>query len=369
LLLVAALGWTTGCASIGPPMPPSLELPKPPSDLRAARKGDKVTLTWTIPARTTDRQSVRYLGTTRICRSVDAALKQCSLQVGNSAAPAGLAKERKSAQRVTATFSETLPAAIEQEHRRGFANYAVEVLNTAGRSAGISNQAHVPLVPTLPPYSGFRVELTAKGVRISWQCPSAPGEPGSATKYLFRIYRHLESRTTETKVADVDVTKCRAAGESNSPEESNRASSFLDQTFEWEKTYFYRASVVSVVEAEGKPAAEVEGDDTPEVKVFAHDIFPPGVPEGLQAVFSGEEQRSFIDLIWAPVPDADLEGYTLYRRVEGSAVVKLNADPVKTPAFRDAHVESGKTYFYSVSAVDERGNESARSAEASERVP
>jgi hypothetical protein len=46
----------------------------------------------------------------------------------------------------------------------------------------------------------------------------------------------------------------------------------------------------------------------------------------------------------------------------------LNSELVKTPAFRDSHVVSGKTYFYSVSAVDERANESARSEEASESV-
>jgi hypothetical protein len=33
------------------------------------------------------------------------------------------------------------------------------------------------------------------------------------------------------------------------------------------------------------------------------------------------------------------------------------------------NVASGRTYFYSVSAVDIRGNESARSQEASEAVP
>jgi hypothetical protein len=39
------------------------------------------------------------------------------------------------------------------------------------------------------------------------------------------------------------------------------------------------------------------------------------------------------------------------------------------PAFRDARVVSGNTYFYSVSAVDLRGNESGRSEVASESVP
>ncbi|MGA9862696.1 MAG: hypothetical protein WBQ19_11340, partial [Terriglobales bacterium] len=59
-----------GCAQTGPPLPPSLELPKPPTDLRATRKGNRVTLTWSEPTLTTDRQSVRYLGPTLIRRSL-----------------------------------------------------------------------------------------------------------------------------------------------------------------------------------------------------------------------------------------------------------------------------------------------------------
>src|ERR1700678_4842552 len=88
VLALGALVVTTACVSIGPPEAPSLELPKPPSDLHAARKGDRVTLTWTIPARNTDRQSVRYLGKTDICFSVGAALKKCGTPVGEGAPPA-----------------------------------------------------------------------------------------------------------------------------------------------------------------------------------------------------------------------------------------------------------------------------------------
>ena len=126
---------------------------------------------------------------------------------------------------------------------------------------------------------------------------------------------------------------------------------------------------MSVIDTDGKPAIEVEGDDTPEVKIFAHDVFPPAVPSGLQAVFSGPGQEPFIDLIWAPVTDADLAGYNVYRHEEGAAAMKLNAAPEATPGFRDTEVVPGKIYFYSVSAVDQRGNESARSEETSERVP
>ncbi len=136
LLVVAALGWITGCASIGPPLPPSLELPRPPSDLRAARKGNEVRLTWTIPAQTTDRQSVRYLGKTQVCRSLDATIKQCGTPVGEAPPPADFASAKKStSQKVSAGFTDTLPSTIEQEHPTGFATYAVEALNAAGRGS------------------------------------------------------------------------------------------------------------------------------------------------------------------------------------------------------------------------------------------
>lgn len=383
LLAMAAAVWWTGCASIGPPRPPSLELPRAPSDLRAARKGDKVTLSWTIPARTTDRQSVRYLGKTRICRGLDPALKQCETPVGDAAPPADFTSARKpSGQKLTATFTDTLPSTIQRGNPTGFATYAVEVLNAANRGAGISNQVHVPLVPTMPPFSDFAAQPTAQGVLISWQCGPLSGRR-DGVKYLFRIYRRSESSSSENRLAEIDATDCAAGPGAlvplssqpsnpamNVPKEQDKSiTSFLDQTFEWENTYFYRGAVVSVIEMAGKQAVEVEGDDTPEVKVFAHDIFPPAVPSGLQAVFSGPGQQPFIDLIWAPVTDTDLDGYNIYRHEEGAAPVKLNSGPVKMPAFRDMQVVAGKTYFYSVSAVDLRGNESGRSEETEESVP
>ena len=76
-----------------------------------------------------------------------------------------------------------------------------------------------------------------------------------------------------------------------------------------------------------------------------------------------------MDLIWSPDTDADLAGYNVYRREQGGEAAKLNSDLVKTPAYRDVTVQSGKTYFYSVSGIDVRGNESARSEETSETVP
>jgi hypothetical protein len=361
--LLAALGVLlalSGCASIGPPEAPSLELPKAPGDLRATRKGDDVTLTWTVPTRTTERQSVRYLGKTLVCRSLAGKLKECKPTVGEVAAPGNFADSKVAGKKLAAKFVDRLDITAEQEHRLGSATYAVEVLNTAGRGSAVSNQTSVPLVPTLPPFGGFIATTLDQGVEISWNCQPVHGLTAQ-TRYLFRIYRRLEGSQNPTRIADVDATAC---AEKTSTAGMKR--SFLDQTFEWEKTYFYRGTVVSVVNAPDAPEVEVEGDDTLDVKVFAHDVFPPAVPAGLQAVFSGPGQKAFIDLIWTPVSDADLAGYNVYRREDGKGATKLNTELVKTPAYRDEQVKAGSAYFYSVTAVDERGNESEKSAEAKE---
>jgi hypothetical protein len=356
-LALAALVWLTGCASIGPPMPPSLELPRPPADLRASRKGDKVTLTWTIPPRTMDRQRVRYLGKTRICRSLDPSLTQCGTPVGEAAPPADFASRKNAAgQKLTASYIDTLPLDMRVRNIFGSATYAVEVLNADGRAAGLSNQVHVPLAETLLPPTDFAARVTAQGVELTWTGAllSLPGS--SPIRRSYRVYRRAEASQQEILV-----------GEREAGIEENQ--SLTDQSFEWEKTYYYRVTTFTVVAQPGKPEMSIEGDDTPEVKVFADDVFPPAVPSGLQAVFSGPGQQPFIDLIWAPVTDADLDGYNIYRHEEGGAPIKVNSEPVKIPAFRDVQVVSGKKYFYSVSAVDLRGNESTRSEEASESVP
>jgi hypothetical protein len=355
--LLSALAVLSSCATIAPPQPPSLNLPKPSSDLRAARKGDKVTLTWSVPTSTTDRQTIRNLGPTRICRAPDLHLNECGTPVGEApptvlpAPGAGASKPK-----LTATYVDVIPAGLEKLDPSAQITYTVQVLNASGRGGELSNQAHVSAVPTLPPPQAVRAEVTKDGVVLRWTLPPPLSRPPpAAIVYRVRVYRRQEGSQANIKLADLAYPSV--------------PDSFLDQTFAWESAYYYHLAVVTAVAEPGKPEAAVEGDDSPEVKVFARDIFPPAVPASLQAVFSGPGQKAFIDLIWAPVTDADLAGYNLYRHEGAEDWTKVNAEPLKTPAYRDSNVEPGRKYFYSVSAVDIRGNESVRSDEASESAP
>jgi hypothetical protein len=358
LPLVSGTVVLLGCGVPGVPKPPSLDLPASVSDLHAIRKGDSVYLDWTVPAETTERLPERHLGSTLVCRSLTSAISECSNPVGKVPAPPLSArssqktKSSKPAAKIQANYTDNLPQTLLAQNSGTQIFYVISVLNENGRSAGISNIVSVPAVAALPSPSDFRAQVTAEGVILSWAAIAHMPE-SQGLQHTYRVYRRPEGGNTDTLVGEAPLD----------------ATQLADHTFEWEKTYFYRATVVTQVHEEGKPSTQFEGDDTPTVKVFAHDVFPPAVPTGLQAVFSGVGQQPFVDLIWAPDTDADLAGYNVFRHEAGAEPVRINPQPLKTPAFRDMNVAPGKTYVYSVSAVDVRGNESAPSQEASEAVP
>lgn len=342
----------TACANIGPPEPPSLDLPKPPSDLRVTRKGSSVTLTWTLPATTTDRQTLRSFGATRICRGLEPQLTTCGTPIGEVKPVTSVSKSQNP--KPSASYVDTLPGAMQSDDPSRFVAYAAEVLNADGRSAGLSNQVRVSLVRTDPAPPDLGAQVTAQGVILTWtgQAPPVSGN----LRDVYRVYRRLEGAAQQALVGEVPAT-------------TERNYSLTDVSFEWQKTYEYRAEAVTIISQKDQAPLELEGDDTPPVKVYANDVFPPAAPSGVQAVYSGPGQQPFIDLIWSPVTDADLAGYNVYRREDGSTPMKLNTSLVKTPAYRDTSVAAGKHYFYSVSAVDVRGNESAQSDEAEESTP
>jgi hypothetical protein len=349
-LAVFALAALVACGMPGAPQPPSLELPRTVEDLKATRKGDKVTLMWTTPRETTDRKRIKHLGVTRICRAVDrVATAECVERVGT------LPPEHTPLA-AAASFTDTLPKQLQETHASGFATYAVEVQNARGRSAGLSNQVIVPLAPTLPAPSRLSAAVTPDGVEIS--ASSTPGPRPAGLRFAYHLYRRNQGAQQEVDLGELSA---RQMGRAYRME-------FLDRNVEWEKTYLYKAAAVTVEALQGREE-QVQGDDSPEVQVFVHDVFPPAPPTGLQAVYSGTPPQPFIDLSWTPNAESDLAGYNVYRHEEGAVAVKITSELVKAPTYRDPSVQPGRRYFYSVTAVDLRGNESGRSGEASEVVP
>src|SRR5262249_29229769 len=341
---------SVGCGTQGAPLPPSANIPKPISDTHATRKGDTVTLNWTAPEETTDGALVSKPGK-MIARRTTSDNPNASV-IGELP----LVPVHKSQQARAQTFKESTTDLLRASSAN-FATYTAEALSGSGKGAGPSNSADVPLVPVLPPPKDLQLKVVPEGVSISWTQTWPPqNKTGLGTEYVYRIMR----RQADSQQQPIRVKQVNA---------SSTAVMVIDTAIEWEKQYQYWVTPVTLWQNGDQQKGEVEGDDSQPVTITTHDIFPPAVPTGLQAVYSQVGQNSFIDLTWIPNQDSDLAGYNVYRRTDGTPPTKINTDLVKTPAFRDSTIQPGTRYFYSVSGVDLRGNESAKSQEASEVVP
>ena len=79
-----------------------------------------------------------------------------------------------------------------------------------------------------------------------------------------------------------------------------------------------------------------------------------------------------VTLTWQeakPRAGSSVVGYNVYRRVQSETQYTKVAGPVAHPPYEDRYVVSGKTYFYSVTAVDASGIESRLSENVPAAIP
>jgi hypothetical protein len=204
-------------------------------------------------------------------------------------------------------------------------SFAVRTVGANGKESGWSNFVNLTIVPPPQRPAALKPEGTADGVRLTWQ-----GEAGD-----FIILRREGAEGEFAQAAEVQQ-----------PE-------WLDRTAEFGKPYTYL--VQRVVKLGEDRTAQSELSD--EASITPKDVYPPAAPRGLRVVAG----PTSIELAWDRSPEPDLAGYRVYRCVGGGAWEKLT-DVSQVPAYSDHQVESGKTYQYAISAVDQAGNESPRSA-------
>ncbi len=338
---VFALALASGCASPGMPQPPSLRLPVVVDNLSAVRKGDRVVLSWSPPAVTTDHQAIRWPTTTLVCRVLNQFPINVCGEVVKQIKSSELASALPAARRPMVSFEDVLPPQLIGSQNQ--ATYAIEVDEPARPgSPDCPTRCVSWLAPTAPPPTGFHATLDAQGPLLQWNVAATP-EPAPGISYRLRIYRRARARNEFAMVGELPYR----LGQDEA----------RDSGFEWEQEYDYKIAAVTVLAVPGKPVIEVEGNDSNLVHLRVHDTFPPAVPSGLQAVFSSVGQKPFIDLTWAPNTESDLAGYIVYRRSEGSSFVAVSSAPIKAPAWRDNDVHPGQRYYYTVAAVDVRDNQ------------
>jgi hypothetical protein len=215
--------------------------------------------------------------------------------------------------------------------------------------------------------TGLTAEVRKDGVLLRW----APAAAQGANPTAIRLHRKLLT-PPPAKPRHGPLAPAPEPVEQNLLVKAGaRSDRALDSDIRFGQSYEYRAQRVARITVGGK-TLELAGTISAPVRVAALDIFPPAVPTGLAAVATVGENgaETAIDLSWQPVTDTDLAGYIVYRREGKAAWQRISpAEPLAPPAFHDTRVQPGHTYHYAVSAIDQNGHESARSAETEEFVP
>jgi hypothetical protein len=348
----------TGCGTPGAPMPPSLNLPDPVTNLSATRAGNQVSLTWTMPRRNTDKLLLKGNLPVRVCHKEDE--NACAPVPANLLFAPGAA----------GSFTETLPPALAAGAPRKLACF-VELPNRKGRSAGLSNAAVVLAGEAPAAVANLTAEVRKDGVALRWT-PDSPSAP-PFSQAAIRLHRTLLTPQPDAKPKSQQGILAPAPEplEQSLLVDSDAAGRALDKDIRFGQTYEYRAQRVARITV-GSQTLELAGPLSAPVRVEALDVFPPAVPTGLAAVATAPSavSEAAIDLSWQPNTEADLTGYAVYRREGAESWQRISpAQPLVGPAFHDARIQPGHAYRYAVTAIDQGGHESARSAEAEETAP
>lgn len=207
----------------------------------------------------------------------------------------------------------------------------VKVRTAVKEKKSYSGWSNAVALRVLPPLHAPKVTIagTGEGYRLTWD------GAGSGVKY--EVLRKGPDDKSFVSVGTTDATR------------------FVDSTAQWSTPYEYR-----LVAHEGS-AESVPGEVA---EVNLPDIYPPAVPADLTALATADQ----IELTWLRDKEADLKGYLIYRAAGDSRYERIG-ELTAVPNFSDIHVEHGKTYQYRVSAVDQAGNESARSEAVSVTFP
>lgn len=319
--LLAAACLLGGCGYVGDPMPPALHIPEPATGLTAQQRGDQVVISFLLPRRTTEGLTIEERGEIEVRAGPPAGAE---FQMDSWAA---------AATRVPVPALDGLAVEVRTPVGALAGREVFVAVRTASPRGRWSPWSAVLAIPVVKPLAQPRVraEASAEGVRLTWT--------GDAP--LYRIYRQGEN---DKELASI--------GESPKP-------GYTDRQAAYDKPYRYE--VLGVVKLGEREAVS---DESSPVEITPRDSFAPAVPKGVTVLLG----VNTVELAWERNTEPDLRGYHIYRATGDGPFERLAPDH-EPPSYSDARVAAGQTYRYAVSAVDQKGNESARSAPVSAVLP
>ncbi len=349
-LLVLTLLSGAGCGKRGAPTPPK-ERVKQIVEIAGYQRGNQVILSWQMPVRNAPKGDTLNISRADIYRLAEPANSPLQLSEEEFANRSTLVAALKI---TDADFGlknlqhkDTLQFAGQAARLR----YAIRFVNASGQKAGFSNSLLIePTSKVAAAPASLSAEPTQDAIRLKWQPPAANVDGSTPVSLLgYNIYRSTSDKEPAKLLNKTPIDTAE----------------YEDQFFEFNKDYFYFVRAVSV----GTQAEPVESTESNILKFRAVDTFAPTAPSAITVAAS----PTTISIFFAVNPEKDIAGYKIYRTTDPTLPQPdwqlLTPDLLKTNTFQDTRVESGKTYYYYLTATDTAGNISEMSQVVSETVP
>ena len=349
-LLAFVMLSSLSCGKRRPPVPPA-ERVQQRVELSGFQRGSNIVLSWKLPARNVGKGSVQNISRADIYRLAEPAGAQLTLSeeefASKSVLIATVPITDKDFGLKTISFQDRLEL-IDQPARL---RYSVRLANASGQKAAFSNFVviePIPRVASAP--SSLSAVVSQDAVTLSWTVPTSNIDKSTPLNLLgFYVYRS----TSQNEPAKL-LTKSPVTG-----------TTYRDEFFEFGKQYYYFVRSVSA----STEAIPIESDESNVLKVTPIDTFPPSPPSAITLAAG----QNIISIFFAVNLEKDIAGYKIYRSEDPNLAkdqwTLLTPELLKTNTFQDRSVQSGKRFYYYLTATDTSGNVSERSEIVSEIVP
>ena len=356
LVVVALIFAAPGCGKRRPPLPPVERVQQRTELLSGAQQGNEVILSWPAPRRNapdSSVQSIRRIDVYRLAERPGAAL---GLTEEEFAARATLVGSVTFEQIQTAGDTLTYRDALELAGQPTRLRYALRYVNASGQRAAFSNFLTIEPAAriALPPVLSSPAKIAEDAITLTWQPPAANIDGSTPVNLLgYNIYRVDES---QSELGQTPINSALVSG-----------TTYSDRNFRFGQDYRYIVRSVSL----GTGGGQVESLNSNAVPAQPRDVFAPAPPE--RPSIAPDPSFGRLAIFFAANKETDIAGYNIYRSTDPTlpkqSWTKLNQELLTRTNYRDERVESGKTYYYYIVAVDNAGNVSAPSEVASETVP
>jgi hypothetical protein len=349
ILFLSALSLSVffgACGKRKPPLPP-IERVSQKVEISGFQRGNQVRLSWTMPNRNAPNGSILNIARADVYRLAENINSPESLTeeefANRSTLITSLSITDADFTKKTLNYFDTLQFAGQNIRLR----YAVRFVNDSGSKAAFSNFLLIEPIAKIAEFPALSpVQVSQNDVLLSWKPPETNIDGSKPVNILgYNVYRASKAETTAKMVNQTPIME----------------NEFADKTFEFDTNYKYFVRTVSL----GANAEPVESLESNIVEITPKDTFPPSPPNAVTIAAS----PNTISIFFVANIEKDVIGYKVYRSNDKADWQLLNDKLLETNTFQDTKVESGKTYFYYLIAVDKFGNESEKSEIVSEIVP